>query len=105
MPILIDTDPGVDDAMALLLACASPELELCGVTTVFGNNSDVPLLTRNALGLLAMAGRDDLPVAMGAHAPLVETRPPLGVVVHGNNGLGGAELAAGTRGAESESAA
>jgi len=94
MRLLIDTDPGVDDAMALLLACASPELELCGVTSVFGNNPDVPLLTRNALAILALAGRDDVPVAMGARQPLVSNRPPVGIKVHGDNGLGGADLPA-----------
>jgi purine nucleosidase len=95
--ILIDTDPGVDDAMALLLACAAPELTLAGVTTVFGNNPDVPLLTRNALGLLALAGRDDVPVAMGARRPLAADQPPLGIRVHGDNGLGGATLEPSTR--------
>ncbi len=92
MALLIDTDPGVDDAMALLLACAAPELALCGVTTVFGNNPNVPLLTRNALAILALGGRDDIPVAMGAAGPLASDQPPIGIVVHGENGLGGAEL-------------
>ncbi|MGL4650382.1 MAG: nucleoside hydrolase, partial [Caldilineaceae bacterium] len=105
MRILIDTDPGVDDAMALLLACASPELEICGVSTVFGNNSDVPLLTRNALALLALAGRDDIPVAMGARQPLVSDSPPIGILVHGDNGLGGAEVAPSARAVAPQSAA
>jgi inosine-uridine nucleoside N-ribohydrolase len=90
--ILIDTDPGIDDAMAILLAAASPELEIVGVTTVFGNNPDVPLLTRNALGLLHLAGRDDVPVAQGALGALRQLREPSGKDVHGDNGLGGAPL-------------
>jgi inosine-uridine nucleoside N-ribohydrolase len=92
MRILIDTDPGVDDAMAILLACASPELSIAALTTVFGNNADLPLLTRNALALLHLAGRDDIPVAMGARRPLATDQPPIGIKVHGANGLGGAEL-------------
>ena len=65
-PILIDTDPGVDDAMALLLAAASPELDLVGVTTVFGNGADVSIMTQNALAVLALGGRQEVPVATGA---------------------------------------
>lgn len=91
--------------MALLLACAAPELELVGVTTVFGNNPNVPLLTRNALALLALAGRDDLPVAMGAARPLASDQPPVGIKVHGENGLGGAELPPPARAAHAHSAA
>ena len=105
MRILIDTDPGVDDAMALLLACASPELEIAGVTTVFGNNPDVSLLTRNALAILALAGRPEIPVAMGARRPLASNRPPIGIFVHGDNGLGGAALADATTGPIRRSAA
>lgn len=105
MRILIDTDPGVDDAMALMLACASPELEIAGVTTVFGNNPDVPLLTRNALAILALAGRAQIPVAMGARGPLASNRPPIGILVHGDNGLGGADLADAPGGPIAQSAA
>lgn len=98
--ILIDTDPGIDDAMAILLAAASPELEIVGVTTVFGNNPDLPLLTRNALALLHLAGRDDVPVAAGAAVGLNPRAEPGGKAVHGDNGLGGAEIAPATRAAE-----
>lgn len=98
--ILIDTDPGIDDAMAILLAAASPELEIVGVTTVFGNNPDVPLLTRNALSLLHLAGRDDVPVAQGALRGLNPLREPSGKAVHGDNGLGGAPIALSPRAAE-----
>jgi purine nucleosidase len=91
-PILIDTDPGIDDAMALLLAAASPELTLAGVTTVFGNGADVAMMTRNALAILALAERSDVPVAAGATQPLVRAYQGRGAAVHGDNGLGGVEL-------------
>lgn len=88
MKIVFDTDPGVDDAMALLLALASPELEVVGVTTVFGNHG-TPQTTRNALRILEAAGRADIPVVAGAERPLV--RPKRGRVgfIHGEDGLGG----------------
>lgn len=67
--LIIDTDPGVDDAIAILMALAAPEVEVVGVTTVGGN---VPLArtTRNALALLQAAGRSDILVAKGASRPL-----------------------------------
>ncbi|NQW23791.1 MAG: nucleoside hydrolase [SAR202 cluster bacterium] len=67
--LVIDTDPGVDDAVAILMALASPDVEIVGLTTVGGN---VPLAraTRNALALLQAAGRSDIPVAKGASKPL-----------------------------------
>ncbi|RPJ21092.1 MAG: nucleoside hydrolase, partial [Planctomycetaceae bacterium] len=83
--IIIDTDPGVDDAMAIFFALRSPELEVIGLTTVFGNvHSD--LATLNALRLLEIADRTDIPVARGTDAPL--TRPFKGPVpfVHGDDG-------------------
>jgi inosine-uridine nucleoside N-ribohydrolase len=88
-PLVIDCDPGVDDAMAILLALASPELELLAVTTVAGN---LPLetTTRNALRVLALAGREDIPVAAGAARPLVVPKWRDAAVVHGADGLGGA---------------
>ena len=66
---IIDTDPGVDDAIAILMAMASSEIEILGLTTVGGN---VPLAraTRNALSLLQAASRSDIPVAKGASRPL-----------------------------------
>ncbi len=89
--VIIDTDPGIDDAVALLLALRSPELHVEAVTTVFGNH-DVATTTDNALALLALAGRPDIPVAAGAAGPL--HRPFLGhrEEVHGARGLGGAPL-------------
>ncbi len=87
MKLVIDTDPGVDDAVAILLAAACPELELLGLTTVFGNCA-VDVATRNALVLRDVAGRPDLPVARGAADPLAS--PYLGPVpqVHGADGMG-----------------
>ncbi len=88
-PLVIDCDPGVDDAIAILLALASPEVELLALTTVAGN---LPLetTTRNALRVLALAGREDVPVAAGASRPLVVRRDRDAAVVHGADGLGGA---------------
>ena len=90
--IIIDTDPGVDDAIAILLALRSPELKVEAVTPVAGN---VPLdfTLPNAMKLLELAGRSDIPVAAGARSPLVRTLVTA-KYVHGNNGLGGVELPA-----------
>jgi len=89
-PILLDCDPGHDDAIALLLALASPELELLGVTTVAGNQT-LEKTTANAIRVLDLLGRDDIPVAAGADAPLV--RPPfVASYVHGETGLDGPDL-------------
>ena len=68
-PIILDCDPGHDDAIALLLALASPELEVLGVTTTYGNQT-LEKTTANALRVLELAGRTDVPVARGAAAPL-----------------------------------
>src|SRR5205814_2719967 len=90
IPILLDCDPGHDDALALLLALASPEVELLGVTTVAGNQT-VDKTTANALRILALAGREDVPVAAGADRPLVRERF-VASYVHGETGLDGTEL-------------
>ncbi len=84
--LLIDTDPGVDDAFAIALACASPEVDLLGVTTVFGNVG-LAMTTRNALRMLALYGREDVPVAAGADRPLVYPHPHRARYVHGDDGL------------------
>jgi len=89
--ILIDTDPGIDDSMAIFLALRSPELEVCGLTTVHGN-SDVKQTTRNARQILDLAGRTDIPVAMGASRPLVRPSHGGAPQVHGDNGLGNISL-------------
>jgi inosine-uridine nucleoside N-ribohydrolase len=88
--IVMDCDPGHDDAMAILLALASPELELLGVTTVAGNQT-LDKTTRNALITLEVAGRSDVPVAAGADAPLQRTLRTA-AHVHGETGLDGPEL-------------
>lgn len=86
--LIIDTDPGVDDAFALALACASPEVNLLAVTTVFGNAS-LDITTRNALRVLALCGRSDVPVARGAARPLIYPQVHEARLVHGNDGLSG----------------
>ena len=88
--IIIDTDPGVDDAIAILLAVRSPELKVEAITPVAGN-VPLDLTLPNAMKLLELAGRTDIPVAAGAGSPLVRTLVT-GKSVHGNNGLGGVEL-------------
>jgi pyrimidine-specific ribonucleoside hydrolase len=90
-PILVDCDPGIDDAVALLLACASPELRLLGVTTVAGNVG-LEHTTRNAGRILALAGRPDVPVAAGASRPLVRQSPGRAEEVHGDDGVHRAAL-------------
>jgi purine nucleosidase len=83
--VLLDTDPGIDDAMALLLALRSPELDVAGVSVVQGNVG-VELGTVNALRILDIAGRGDIPVAAGPPVPLVrEARRS--ELVHGSDGL------------------
>jgi inosine-uridine nucleoside N-ribohydrolase len=88
--ILLDCDPGHDDAIALLLALGSPELELLGVTTVAGNQT-LEKTTANALRVLEHVGRDDVPVAAGADRPLVR-EPFVAAYVHGETGLDGPDL-------------
>jgi inosine-uridine nucleoside N-ribohydrolase len=90
IPILLDCDPGHDDAIALLLALASPELELRGVTTVAGNQT-LEKTTANALRVLEFAGHADVPVAAGADRPLVR-EPWVAAYVHGETGLDGPDL-------------
>jgi pyrimidine-specific ribonucleoside hydrolase len=90
IPLLLDCDPGHDDAIALLLALASPELDLLGVTTVSGNQT-LDKTTANALRVLEFAGRGDVPVAAGASAPLVRERV-VADYVHGETGLDGPDL-------------
>ena len=102
-PIILDCDPGHDDALALLLALARPEVRLLGVTTVAGN-ATLENTTRNALSVLTLIGRTDVPVAAGADQPL---RRPLAPAphVHGASGLEGAELPAPAFAALAEDAA
>jgi inosine-uridine nucleoside N-ribohydrolase len=89
-PIVIDCDPGHDDAMALMLAVAAPEVELLGVTTVAGNQT-IDKTTANALRILELCGRGDVPVAEGAGFPLVRRRQGA-AHVHGETGMDGPDL-------------
>ncbi|MDR5858662.1 nucleoside hydrolase [Halomonas eurihalina] len=102
-PIIFDTDPGVDDAQAIAIALAHPEIELLGMTTTYGN-VDVSTATHNAL-LLAELADKSIPVAQGAAAPLVKPRHPAPAHIHGANGLGDIELPSLQGQAESRSAA
>ena len=90
-PVILDVDPGHDDAVAIMLACGAPGLDLLAVTTVAGN---VPLekTTRNALRILSLIGHTDVPVAAGASSPL---RRALHTAedIHGESGLDGPEIA------------
>ena len=88
--IILDTDPGLDDALALFLALASPEVQIEAITTVSGN-VHVDLTTRNALALLELTGRTTIPVARGCDRPIVR-QLIVADYVHGQNGLGGIAL-------------
>ncbi|AEE27866.1 unnamed protein product [Arabidopsis thaliana] len=86
--IIIDTDPGIDDAMAIFVALNSPEVDVIGLTTIFGNVYTT-LATRNALHLLEVAGRTDIPVAEGTHKTFLnDTKLRIADFVHGKDGLG-----------------
>jgi inosine-uridine nucleoside N-ribohydrolase len=100
--IILDCDPGHDDAIALLLALASPELELLGVTTVSGNQT-VDKTTANAIRVLDRVGRSEVPVAAGTDRPLVRRRE-VAAYVHGETGLDGPELPPPSRPAERQHA-
>jgi purine nucleosidase len=88
--IILDCDPGHDDALAMMLAAGNPAIELLAVTTVAGNQT-VAKVTRNALAVCAVAGIDDVPVAMGARLPLVR-RQAVAPDIHGDSGLDGPVL-------------
>ena len=88
--VLLDCDPGIDDALAIAFACGHPDLDLCAVTTVAGNVG-LAQATANALCVLELAGRPDVPLAEGSAAPLL--RPHVDARdVHGDSGLGRAWL-------------
>jgi inosine-uridine nucleoside N-ribohydrolase len=89
-PVLIDCDPGQDDALALLLALGSPELDVLGVTAVAGNQT-LDKTTANALRVLELAGRPDIPVAAGADGPLAGALV-VAADAHGETGLDGVDL-------------
>jgi pyrimidine-specific ribonucleoside hydrolase len=90
IPIVIDCDPGHDDAFAIMLAVASPEVELRAVTTVAGNQT-LDKTTANALKVLELIGRPDIPVAAGADKPLTRALRTA-ADVHGESGLDGPDL-------------
>lgn len=89
-PVILDCDPGHDDALAIMLAAASTEIDLVAITTVSGNGA-IDRVTENALRVCALAGITDVRIAKGAHHPLVgvaHSAPS----IHGDSALDGAEL-------------
>lgn len=103
MKMVIDTDPGIDDAMAICFAALTPGLELLGLTSVFGN-IPIAVATRNALRLCDLCGLN-IPVAEGAATPLVRVPNPPGTFVHGDEGFGDIPAAQPSRANEDEDAA
>ena len=100
--VILDCDPGHDDAIALLLALGSPQLRLLGVTTVSGNQT-LEKTTANAIRVLDHVGRDEVPVAAGTPRPLVRARHTA-AEVHGETGLDGPSLPPPSRAPEPEHA-
>lgn len=90
--IIIDTDPGIDDTMAIYFALRSSEIDVIGLTTIFGN-VDVDLATTNALRILEIAGCTDIPVVKGSHNPLTRLYSGPVPFVHGDDGQGNINLA------------
>ena len=103
VPLLIDTDPGVDDALAILMAFADAAHDVVGLTVAAGNVG-LRHTVANALKLCEVAGRDDVPVFPGAAAPLLHPAPDA-AFVHGDDGLGDTGYVPAGRAAESEHAA
>src|SRR5918998_3540745 len=89
-PVILDVDPGHDDAVAVMLACGAPALDLLAVPTVAGN-APLEKTTRNALRVLSLTGHTDVPVAAGASTPLYR---PLHTAedIHGESGLDGPKI-------------
>jgi inosine-uridine nucleoside N-ribohydrolase len=92
MKLILDTDPGIDDALAFILLKAMPEISLQAITTTHGNTT-VQKCTENALKLVELLDMEDIPVAEGAHEPLVKTLS-VAEETHGDTGLGHAVLPA-----------
>ncbi len=88
--VIIDCDPGVDDAFAILLAAASPAIDLLAITTVAGNHT-VDRMTRNARRICSIAGIHGVPIAEGCSRPLVRDQI-VAPQIHGSSGLGGVEF-------------
>ncbi|XP_050230208.1 uridine nucleosidase 1 isoform X2 [Mercurialis annua] len=89
--LIIDTDPGIDDSMAILMAFQSPEWDIIGLTTTFGNTK-LEDATRNALFLCEIAGYPDVPVAQGNSEPLKGGKPRIADFAHGSDGVGNLSL-------------
>ena len=89
--MIIDTDPGIDDTMAISLLLSSPEVKVEALTTVFGN-VEVELGTKNALTILEQTGNAGIPVATGASRPILKPKRQDARWIHGDNGLGGVEF-------------
>jgi len=85
--VIIDTDPGIDDSMTILMAFEEPSIEIIGLTTIFGNVT-TEYATRNALLLCERAGHSEVPVAEGSPEPLKGGTPRVADFVHGSDGLG-----------------
>jgi purine nucleosidase len=103
-PVYFDCDTGIDDSIALAYLLASPEIDLVGVGTVSGN-IDAAQAAQNTLDLLHMAGRDDVPVAIGAHDFLAQPFDGGVPWIHGHNGIGDLQIARSPRAPEAEDAA
>lgn len=103
IPLLIDTDPGVDDALAILMAFDDPAHEIVGLTIAAGNVG-LPHTVRNALKLCEVAAREDVPVFAGCAAPLLHAAPDA-AYVHGQDGFGDVGYAPAARAPEAEHAA
>ncbi|WP_309080443.1 nucleoside hydrolase [Zhihengliuella sp.] len=103
-PVYFDCDTGIDDALALAYLVAQPHADLRGIGTVSGN-VDAAQAARNTLDLLAVLGRDDVPVAVGEHDFLTHPYDGGAPHVHGANGIGGARLEAADRTVDGRSAA
>lgn len=85
--IIIDTDPGIDDVIAISMALRSPELDVLGLTSVFGNTYG-EVTAQNALRLVELEEHDSIPVSRGSDVPLVFPLDALGTMVHGEDGMG-----------------
>lgn len=103
VPVVLDVDTGIDDALALLYACASPEIDLVAVTCI-GGNVDARQVAENTLAVLDLVGRRDVPVVLGRERPLVK-RLETSAETHGPRGIGYAELLPASRPLESDDAA
>jgi inosine-uridine nucleoside N-ribohydrolase len=103
--VLVDCDTGVDDAISLLYLLLDPEVEVCGITTVFGNISAAEA-AHNSLAVLEVVGRaGQVPVAVGSEVTLTGEAMELATWVHGENGMGGIELPTPSASVEPESGA